>query len=72
MKVWRHKTDGKLYTIEHVRPPKMTGSWFEAIPYKWEGKKFEISGDYENQFELVSEGNSDIMPGFPSGILRGN
>lgn len=37
MKIFRFKKNSMLYTITHVRPPKMTGSWYEAEPYLWSG-----------------------------------
>jgi len=33
MTIFRHNTNGLLYTIAWVNPPSYTGSWYEATPY---------------------------------------
>jgi hypothetical protein len=32
--LFRYKRNGLLYTIERVSPPRVTGEWYEAIPYR--------------------------------------
>jgi hypothetical protein len=34
MTLFRYKKNGLLYTIEHVTPSRMTGHWYEAIPFR--------------------------------------
>lgn len=38
MKIFRNKKDKKLYVIRLVSPMMYLGSWFQAYPYKWNGK----------------------------------
>lgn len=57
MKIFRHKEDGKLYTISYVTPPKILGKWYEAEPYQHAGKVKRLYSEEEIQrkFTLVSE-----------------
>ena len=55
MKLFRNKKNKKLYTIAHVRPPMILGSWYEAKPYKWEGETMKHCRI--DLFEEVAEAN---------------
>ena len=55
MKIFRHKKNRRLYTIEYVNPPMILGSHYEASPYKWEGKRLKLSHDFMKKFEIVAE-----------------
>ena len=60
MVIWRHKKSGQLYTIAHVKPPKYTGSWHNAMPYKHDGK---VLKDIKMEdFERVAEGRYELPP----------
>ena len=45
MTIYRNKKDQQLYTIARVGYQRYTGTWLEAIPYKWNGNvKKNING----------------------------
>jgi len=62
MKIFRNIQNGKLYTIERVLPARMTGAWYEAIPYQhndelrpWRKKLSEKRRAKMSEFIVVAE-----------------
>jgi len=56
MKIYRNQEDGNLYIIFHVKPPKYTGSHFEAQRIYGSKERMKIKeADIGNRFQLVSE-----------------
>lgn len=54
--LFRNKANGKLYTVEHVSPPKYTGSWYEAKPWRHQNKTLKLHSheEIEKKFERVA------------------
>ncbi len=57
MTIFKHKTNKQLYYIYRVTPRMYTGGWYEAVPYKWEGKTIKAST--LNKFEAIEKINDD-------------
>ena len=51
--LFRSKLNRELYLLYWVSPPKYTGSWLEAVPYKHD-RQIKRAGDM-SRFEVVSE-----------------
>ena len=62
MKIYRNQDDGNLYIIFYVKPPKYSGSHFEAqrIYGANESKKIKES-DIGKKFQLVSEKHGNFQ-----------
>lgn len=54
--LFRNKKNKKLYIIEYVSPPKYTGSWYEAKPWRHQSKtiKLRTPEEIDKKFEKVS------------------
>jgi len=57
MTLYRWIKDGKLYIIYFVNGGQYgyTGKWFNAIPYKHDGKSMKISSSEMGQFIPVAD-----------------
>jgi len=58
MTIFRSKKDGHLYKITHERPPKYTGSWYNAHPL------FPDQGKFQKSIRVVSYGSDPVFKDF--------
>jgi len=60
--LYRHALNKKLYKLYRVSPPKVLGSWHEAVPYKHDTELHPLRKSTSHkrqcepyQFEIVCE-----------------
>lgn len=53
MNIYRNVTDGLLYNLWYVSPPKMTGGYLEATAYLHSGKTIKYSD--KSDFVKISD-----------------
>lgn len=60
MNVYRSVTDGLLYSLYYVSPPKMTGGYFEAVAYLHSGNTVKYAD--KTDFVKISDAARNRVP----------